>query len=184
VNFESILEKTRTYHNFEETNVNESFIHDLIRNALKAPNHKYTFPWKYLWLKGEAKEKVANLFYESKKHKADPELGRDENFFKSKILLPEVIVLVQEKADDAFTLKEDYATLSCSVQIMAMHLRANDMGYKWSTGGATRDPKVYKILGLNPEKDEIIGFLLFGKSKNTPPERRRPSVKDVLITTT
>lgn len=184
MNFKDLLENTRTYHSFEETNVDSEFVHKLIETALKAPNHKFTFPWKYIWAKGKVKDRIAELFFESKKSKLDPELGRDEDFFKNKILNPELIILIQEKADDTFTLKEDHATLSCSVQLMALYLRELGYAYKWSTGGTTRDERLYEILNLNSEKQEVIGFFLFGKGVGNLNDRRRPEVKDVLITTT
>lgn len=180
--FNELLEHTRTYHSYNPTTVDQEFIESLIASALKAPNHKFTFPWKFVWAKGETKQKIADLFLESKKSKLDPELGRDEDFFKKKILNPELIVLVQEKAQDEFTLKEDYATLSCSVQLMALHLRELGYGYKWSTGGTTRDDDLYKILALDSVNYEIVGFFLFGKCENVPAARRRPGVSDVLIT--
>ena len=184
MSFNDLLDKTRTIHNYKKTDVDEKFIQSLLNNALKAPNHKFSFPWKYIWCQGNKKKELAALFLESKKNKLDPDLGRDENFFLKKILNPEVIIMVQEKADDPFREKEDYATMSCSVQLMALHLSELNMGYKWSTGGITRDDKTYELFDLDKDKEEIVGFLFFGEYENTPAERRRPSVNEVLITTT
>lgn len=182
MSFSELLEQTRTYHNFLPSSVEETFVNKLIENALKAPNHKYTFPWKYIWLKGSAKEKLAQNFLESKRSSLDAELGRDEKFFLNKIMNPEILFLIQEKAQDPFTLKEDYATLSCSVQIMALYLREQKKAYKWSTGGFTRDAKTYDLLNIDTQKEEIIGVLFFGDSEQKLANRRRPQVTDVLKT--
>lgn len=182
--FVDLLEQTRTYHNFIKSNFEDAFVNDLIAKALKAPNHKFTFPWKYLWVKDTKKEEMAEIFLETKKHKLNPDMGMDEEFFKNKILNPEVLVMVQKLNGDAFTQKEDYATMACSVQIMAMYLREHALSYKWSTGGFTRSDKMYSLLGIDPSLEEIIGILFMGLTDGSTKDRRRPIVGDVLKTIT
>jgi nitroreductase len=184
MNFQELLDQTRTYHNFTKTTFDEKFVESLIENALKAPNHKFTFPWQYLWVREATKEKMADLFLESKKHKINEDLGMDEEFFKKKILNPEVLVMVQNLSEDEFTRKEDYATMACSVQIMALMLREHNYSYKWSTGGLTRDAKLYQLLGLDSSKEEIIGILFMGITNGSINERRRPKLESVLKTIT
>jgi nitroreductase len=183
MDFIELLDSTRTYHSFESSDISDDLVHKMIENALKAPNHKFTFPWHFIHLKGEKKIALADMFVESKKDKIDLELGRDEEFFKSKILNPEILVLGQKLAQSDFTQKEDYATLSCSVQLMALYLRENGLGYKWSTGGFTRDEDFYSLLEINPSDIELVGVLMFGKTKGKLAQRRRPTVQDVLKTT-
>ena len=178
-NFSSLLDKCRTAHAFEPNSVKEEVLREALEDSLKAPNHKLTFPWKYLWVRGQVKEAMAELAVEikSKGEKLPPEKERG---IKKKVLSPELVVFCQQRNENGFRAKEDYATLCCSVQLFALSLAEKDIGYKWSTGKMTRHLKTYEILGIEEDKFEIIGFIFAGRALKKPKKRSRPPLSQVL----
>ncbi|MCO4754137.1 MAG: nitroreductase family protein [Bacteriovoracaceae bacterium] len=178
-NFNQLLEHCRTYHAFQRDSVEDAELIEALECSLKAPNHKFTFPWKYVWIRGEVKTELAELALEikSKGEKLPPAKAQA---IKDKFLNPSVVAFCQKISDDEFTRKEDYATMSCSVQLFALSLAEKGIGYKWSTAKVIRDERLYKALKLDPTEYEIIGLLMAGRPCAVPKQRKRPSLDDVL----
>ena len=177
--FSLLTEACRTVHSFEPRSVNEKDVLEALEVSLRAPNHRFTFPWRYIWPGGKQKQALADLAAEIK-FSGHPSDAQAVEAVKNKILNPEIIVFCQKVSTDSFQSKEDYATLSCSVQLFALSLAEKGIGYKWSTGKITRDPKTYKILGIDPKEHEIIGFIFAGKASSSPKKRVRPELSDIL----
>jgi nitroreductase len=46
---------------------------------------------------------------------------------------------------------------------------------QWGTGAPTRLPQTYHLLGIDPNAEEIVGFLYFGYPAEIPdPVQRKP----------
>lgn len=193
--FDLVLQNCRTIHKFANTPVDARIIERALENSLLAPNHKFTFPWKFYWAGRETKarliELAATIKFSNKASNKDSirELEYENISNEEKINLankfnhPEVIVFTQKRSDDAFTAKEDYASLSCAVQLFALSLASCGLGYKWSTGKITRHPSTYEILNISSEDEEIIGFISAGHAARDPGPRKRPKLSEVLVKT-
>ena len=177
--FASLLDSCRTVHAFEPNSISESDLMSCLEQSLKAPNHKFTFPWRYVWADETQKERIAELAVSLKYGEEQADASAIAGL-KSKFLNPEIVVFCQKCSDDPFQAKEDYATMSCSVQLFALALAEKGIGYKWSTGGITRDAQSYKILNIDPSEHEIIGFVFVGRASSQAKPRRRPQLNDVL----
>tara|TARA_Y100000780_G_scaffold232581_1_gene267313 strand:- start:5371 stop:5937 length:567 start_codon:yes stop_codon:yes gene_type:complete len=178
-NFNQLLEHCRTYHAFQRDSVDKKELFEALEASLKAPNHKFTFPWKYILISGETKKKVAELAVEVKSKGEQLPPAKIEAI-KDKFLNPKLVAFCQEKSDSEFTSKEDYATLSCSVQLFALSLAEKGIGYKWSTAKITRDERFYDVLDLDPNKYEVIGLIMAGRPCAVPKPRQRPTLDEVL----
>ena len=62
---------------------------------------------------------------------------------------------------------------------MLLAITAEGFGGKWGTGGLTRDPETYDVLGIDPDKESIEGFVWLGTPKIVP-SITRPELVDVL----
>lgn len=179
MDFNQLVDQTRTFHAFKAEAVPEDAILEALENSLKAPNHKLSFPWKYIWIRGEKKQAVAELAFKLKC--GDKEVDEDKKrAVMSKFLNPELVLFCQRLSDDDFRRKEDYATLSCSVQLFALSLANRGFGYKWSTGGAIREQMTYELFNLNPKEFEIIGLIMAGRPVTQAKQRLRPQLSEVL----
>ena len=53
-----------------------------------------------------------------------------------------------------------------------LSLHAQGIGTKWSTGGVTKHPDTYALLGVDAEQERIVGFLWAGYAATVPaPEK-------------
>lgn len=178
-----ILASCRTIHKFSDRPVEGEIIVKALQNSLLAPNHKFTFPWKFYWAGPETKANLIDLATQIKTFKFG-ELDEEEKLkIQQKFNYPELIAFVQKKNDDPFISKEDYASLSCSVQLFALTLAELGVGYKWGTGKITRHPQAYRFFGIDQDKEEIIGFIFAGYPARPAGPRRRPQLSQVLINT-
>lgn len=179
MNFKELVALTRTVHHYDATfEVDPKIIEEALEISLMAPNHKFTFPWKYYWPSIETRQKITEAFV---KLKGGDNLEKQEGVRKTFSSMSEVIFFTQKLAKDEFTRKEDYATLSCSVQLFALALAERGLSYKWSTSSVMTESALYEILKIDQESEEIIGMIFVGRPEGELPPRRRPNLSDVLI---
>lgn len=174
-----LIENTRTCHRYEPRSVDPVLIERALSLSLHAPNHKFTFPWHYYWIGRSAKEKIFDLALSNLKKK-DPEVAdEDVELLKEKLLYPEMLFFAKNKCDKEVTSIEDYATLSCSIQLFALALAEHNIAYKWSTGSLAFEPKCHQIFGLEASH-EVVGMILCGYRKTGPGPFVRPELEKVL----
>lgn len=179
MNFKELALKTRTVHRYDETKkVEEKVIEEALNISLLAPNHKFTFPWKFYWPTSETREKIIELFA---KIKGAGNSEKEEASRKTYKAMSEILFFSQKLAKDEFTRKEDYASLSCAVQLFALALAEKGVSYKWSTSSVIKDESLYKLLNIKREEEEIVGMISVGYPEGVIPPRRRPELSDVLV---
>lgn len=178
-----LIKGRRTVHNYEP---NEPISEDVLRQALElamwSPNHKLTFPWFFYWVGVETRQKLAELSVQLKQEKAGSPLSAvKKSAIAAKVLNPSaLIVFSQKRASDAFTAKEDYAAMACAIQNFSLYLWDQGYGSKWSSGTIMHHPKTYKMLGIDQNNEEIVGFVWVGKPERIPPAAGRPPLDERL----
>ena len=55
-----------------------------------------------------------------------------------------------------------------------LYLWQRGVGAKWTTGGVTRDPRFYELLGLDATKEAVVGLFFYGVPKVVPEQKRKP----------
>jgi hypothetical protein len=58
-----------------------------------------------------------------------------------------------------------------------LYLWQRGIGTKWTTGGITRDPRFYALLGIDATKESVVGFIWYGKPKVVPTQERKPAAE-------
>jgi nitroreductase len=94
----------------------------------------------------------------------------------------ELLVVCQTRHADPAVAREDYAAVACALQNAMLVLWAEGIGSKWSTGGVTTDERSYRLLGIDPMQQEIVGFFWAGYAARADvvKPRRRRSLDEVL----
>ncbi|MFW5967202.1 MAG: nitroreductase family protein [Persicimonas sp.] len=180
---EAILTR-RTVQRYTTEPIPEGCIERALECAIRAPNHKCTNPWRFTRVGPKTREKLVDIGVELKRKKAQrngSELS-EEKVAKLRAKYgnsPEVIVVSQVLADDAFRRKEDYASCACAIQNFMLSLWSEGVGSKWATGKMTRHPDTYELLGIDSEREEIIGFVWVGHSSRELIETPRRPLEEV-----
>ncbi|MCZ7583091.1 MAG: nitroreductase [Deltaproteobacteria bacterium] len=155
----------RTIPKYEPGPIDEEALREALTAAVHAPNHKLTNPWRFVRVGHETREKLLPIAWELKK--AESPEARET--IRKKFMNPAVLlVAAQIKTDDAFRAKEDYAACACAIQNLMLSLHGRGIGSMWGTGGPTRDQRTYDLLGIDRDKEEIIGFVWVGRAAAVP----------------
>ena len=168
----------RTIHFFENKKVSENIIKDSIEAANQAPCHRLTFPWRFYSVSLKKRMQILDLAIEikSKKKQIDE---NTKNLISAKYLNPSHFLITSQVLNKELTIrKEDYAACSCAIQNLSISLASEGVFSKWSTGAITNNQKTYKIADINPNKEEIIGFIWIGYGKNLP-KINRPLIDQI-----
>ncbi|MBP66840.1 MAG: nitroreductase [Euryarchaeota archaeon] len=176
--FQQHLISRRTIYKFTDEDVPADIINQALEAAAAAPCHKHTHPWKFYSIGQKARisllPDVKRLAEIKSKKKGSQRLEEDLQRAVEKILNVPVLFAITSKRNpsDLFREKEDYAATVCALHNMVLSFWANGVGSMWSTGSITREEKTYQNLGIDPEKEEIIGFLKAGYPQSIPTVRK------------
>ncbi len=169
-----------TVHAYTTTPIPEEAIERALAAAVTAPNHRLTEPWRFLRIGPATRRALAEVAVQLKIERLDrptnEQIERARAAVSSKILdPPELIVAVQHLHEDPLVTREDYAAVACAIQNLMLSLHADGIGSKWSTGAVTRAARTYRLLGLDPAHERIVGFVWAGKPRErcAKPRRRR-----------
>ena len=169
----------RTVHQYTPGEVPQEVLEAGLEAAHQAPCHRFTWPWRFTIVGSKGREAIAEVGVALKARGRDLDASA-RAAVRAKLLNPgALVVLRQVLAEDAAIREEDYAACACAAQNFMLALHAHGYGTKWSTGGVTRDPQTYACLGVDAERERIVGFLWAGTPAKipTPP---RPTWRDLV----
>lgn len=164
----------RTIHKYISRPLPEGVLDAALLTAVRAPNHRHTHPFRFTIVGPETRQKLAEIGIECARAKRGGELSEEGcEKARAKILTPAgLVVFRQVLCEDPATREEDYATLACAVQNVQLSLHAHGVGSKWSTGGVTKHPDTYALLGIDPKQERITAFMWAGYAEKVPdPEK-------------
>ncbi len=183
MDFAELVRSRRTVHNYSAQSVPREAVQSALELSLWAPNHKLSYPWIYTWVGPRARAELAVLAVLLKSEKG-PLNEVKAKAIQDSMMNPAHLIALAIQKSNPHREHEDYATLSCSVQIASMDLWAKGVGTKWSTGGAWMHQKTYEILGLDPALVRLEGGLIIGVPLGIPAAPERPPLAKFIKETT
>lgn len=176
------LTSRRTIQRFRAGAIADATLERALAAAVYAPNHKATWPFRFVIAGPVAREAVFRVSLRLKAAKRggapDAEL---EARMRADLLLPDrLVAVVQVVSPDPNRAEEDYAACACATYALMLALHADGAGTKWGTGGATRAPETLAALGVDPATERIVGFVWIGVPEVVPQTPRRPPL-DTLV---
>ena len=163
----SILKDIQTRNSIpflEEPAPSEAEMIEVYKAALRAPDHAWLRPWRYLEVRGEGRDTLSKAFLDAAM-KEDGDSLTDE--LKQKLenapfRAPMIIVLVADVKEHPKVPKvEQLLSLGASAQNILLAIDSLGYGAVWRTGKMAFNPYVVEALKL-PENSEIIGYLYVG----------------------
>ena len=131
--------------------------------AARAPDHGRLRPWRFVLVRGAARERFGALLAEQLR-RTHPQTSEESlQRERLKAFRAPLIIVVAAHCDPAVKIPVIEQTLSAAAAAHAMMLAAFALGFNamWKTGAAAYDATVKEALGLAPA-DAIVGFLYFG----------------------
>ena len=166
----------RTVHAWTPEPLAPGVLDAILAAGHQAPCHKKTWPWRFIVVGPQTRERLVPLAAELAAAKAGIEVSpKVLAKVRGKVVAPGGLVAVAlKRCDDAFQAREDYAATACAVQNMLLAATAAGLGSKWGTGKLTRHATTWQILGVDSAVEEIVGFLFFGTPARVPTIERPP----------
>ena len=183
MNLDTLIKTRRTVHVYNTKPVAEALLNQALELALWAPNHRLTFPWRFVRAGTETRRQLAQVAAEIKAKKNGAAISMTEKAMIEKSYLDpsHLLVISMLRSPDPRRLREDYATVAMGVQNISLFLWQHQIGTKWSSGAPTFDARTYNILNVDPSQQEIVGFLWIGHFDSLPKETPRPELDKVLL---
>jgi len=171
----AVIRGRRSVDLYESDTVPNAVIVEAIDVARWAPNHRLTQPWHFYLVGPTTRRGVTDLAVELDVAKKGERAGPVRRARLDAV--PGFLVLTMRRSDDALVEREDYAACCCAAQNLALYLWPRGIGTKWTTGGITRDPRFYALLGIDSAKESVVGFIWYGKPKVVPTQQRKPAAE-------
>jgi nitroreductase len=152
---------------------NDAELADLLRLAARVPDHGKLAPWRFIILRGTAKDIFAERIIDLAAAQANPVKA---NAALRKLTRPPVCVAVISRYFPG-EIPEWEQRQSASAVCQQMLLAASALGWgaNWITDWYSYDRRALDILGV-AENEQVAGYLYLGTTSEQPQERVRPDV--------
>ena len=175
--FAAVLRTRRSIDFYEPTPVDTAVLLEAIDVARWAPNHKLTEPWRFYLVGPQTAAAIIELAAEIDAATKGERAGEARRA-RWKVI-PGFFVLTSLRSDGAMREHEDYGACCCAAENLMLYLWQCGIGTKWSTGGVTRDPRFYELLGIDATKETVVGLFFYGVPKVVP-EQKRKAVEEIV----
>lgn len=176
------IENRRSIRKYQTMDVPDVLIEDLIDCARLAPSAKNRQPWEFLVVRGETKNKIADIMLEDElatRETLAPELVEKKSSVPTTarvIREAPVLVLVFKEYSENWTIGD---TLSIGGAAEHICLRATDMGLGslWIRDTVYTQKEIAKLVG---EEKELICAISIGYPNQDPHQRPRKELNEIL----
>lgn len=148
----------------------------IMNAALNAPDHGRLRPWRFILIRGKARERLGRLIASSL-HQREPDSAETllERERVKPLRAPLIITVAAiSKPNPKVPGIEQIISAGAAAQNILLAAHALGFGGFWRTGAPAYDTTVKAGLGLRAE-DTIVGFLYLGTvAVPTPPRTRAP----------
>jgi nitroreductase len=181
----SLLDTLQSRHSFPASQLtepapDEQQLNDILQCAITAPDHGKLCPWRFIIIRGSARNALADVFVEAAKSR-DKDISEQklERLSEKPLRSPLIVVIVTTLTPNHPKAPEIEQTLSAgaAAQLLQLGATATGFGSIWLSGENAYDENVKQALGIEA-KDQITGFLYLGTPPESRPTRRRPELAD------
>ena len=175
-----VIKNRRTIYpeQFSDRVVQKEMVEKILSNAIWAPNHGMTQPWRFTVFMGLGLKKFSDAHGKMYRKNSTSETFSESKFntITQRPLKASVVIAVSMKRQETEKIKEieEVEAVACAIQNMYLTCTAYGLGAYWGTGGETYSDEMKKYLGLS-EKDKCLGLFFIGyPSIDWPTSSRKP----------
>lgn len=155
----------------------EAQLLELLRIASRVPDHGALAPWRFLRIRGEARQHLGERLA-ARAQALNPDidaaaLDKERKRFVQAPLVIAVIGCYQQP--HRIPLIEQQLSAGCVCLALLQAAQAAGFGGQWLTAWAAYDEDIRAALGV-AESEAIVGFVHLGTPRDQIPERPRPDV--------
>ena len=156
-------------------------IEDILRLAVRVPDHGKLAPWRFIVYRGEERTRLGEVALKLALEK-NPELGAEQQQVElTRFTRAPVVIAVVSTAAPHFKIPEWEQVMSAGAVCLNLMMSANAHGYaaNWLSEWMTFDETIWPDLGIKSD-EKVAGFIHIGSTTFPPVERPRPELTDVV----
>lgn len=141
----------------------------MLRCALRSPDHAWLRPWRFLSFRGERREAFGKLLLASAlRRNPQAEQAVKDKALKAALRAP-LVVAVMAAIEEHPKVPAWEQRISAGCAAFSLSLAAEALGYAavWRTGDYAQDAQLLAELGCAPN-EECVGFLYIGTRDSAP----------------
>ena len=167
---------------FSERQVQKDQIERILNNALWAPTHGNTQPWRFQVFTDSSRETLSDFlsnWYVSNTPEAQFNPQKFQKLQTRPLLSSVVIAIIMERDPSEKIMElEEIEAVACAVQNMHLTCTAYGLGGFWSTPKAIYTQEMNAFLEIG-EKDKCLGLFYIGYPKIEWPKAHRKPIEYV-----
>lgn len=156
---------------------NDQDLSDLLRLAARVPDHGKLAPWRFVILRGEAKDAFAVQISALADSQANP--VKATAALRKLTRPPVCVAVISRYIPGEIPEWEQRQSASAVCQQMLLAAAAMGWGANWITDWYAYDPRALQILGV-AEGEQVAGYLYLGTATEAPQERQRPDMAPIV----
>jgi len=146
---------------------------DVYQAALRAPDHAWLRPWKFIEITGESRNKLGQAFVNCARKTEELDQEKENKIAALPLRSPMVIVVIAKINHDKPNVPriEQIQSTAAAAQNILLALHDKGYGAYWRTGkySSERNEYISSELSLNRE-DEVLGYLYVGTPEIDAPK--------------
>ena len=171
----------RTIRKFTHDPVPKELVLELLEDAVYAPNHRLTEPWRFIYIGTESgkKKHADNLDAVLKEIKPNRTEEQIKKFRKHIMSVPAFLFVVVKEDENERARNDDFAAVSCLVQNLQLLTWEKGIGMVWKSGELLYNRKLQELMGLN-SNERFAALLQIGYPAEIPEAQTRTPAKQLL----
>lgn len=146
---------------------------EILRIAARVPDHGKLAPWRFIVLKGEAKDAFAERIAALADSQVNP--TKATAALRKLTRPPVCVAVISRHIPGEIPEWEQRQSASAVCHQMLLAAAALGWGANWITDWYSYDPRATALLGLSDD-EQVAGYLYLGTTTEQPQERARPDV--------
>ncbi|PRS38054.1 nitroreductase [Bacillus sp. NMCC4] len=171
----------RSIRKFKETPVTIEQLQPLLEDAVYAPNHKITEPWRFLYaVTDEAKatfvDRFIAFFQRNNPDAKEEKINQYRDYFSK---VPALLLVVLKEDENPVVRNDDFAAVSALIQNFQLLAWDQGIGMVWKSGRILYDKGFQQDMGLK-ENERFAAILHIGYPEEVPEEKSRQKASSLL----
>lgn len=181
-----IIKGRRSISAYQDKEVSAELLKELLNIAIWVPNHKLTEPWRFVFIQGESKRKLAEMNREIAKSKVKDATEEElehvgENAYQKIMDVPFIILVINQLHPQEKLREEDYAATSCVIQNFSLLAWEKGISVFWKTGKLAMGEETAELIGLEDD-ERVVGLLQIGyPDKTKTPYQREQAESRITV---
>ncbi len=167
--------------NLREPGPNDAELELILRAATRVSDHGKLTPWRLHIFRGDSRLKLGQTLATILQQQ-DAEAKEERIAFERiRIARSPLVVMVVYTPVESFKAPPMEQLMSCGAVCQNLIIAARALGYgsQWLTEWPAYNDMVRAVFGLRAQ-DQIAGFIYIGTASETPEDRPRPALADVV----